>query len=387
MMNRKKTLVLTENFPPHSGGSGRWFWELYSRLPEEEYLIVADTFKGAENFDRSHELNVIRLPLKSSEWGVRSKQGLSYYWRTFWALRKIIKQHKITHIHCGRVIHEGVTAWLLKCFTGIKYLCYVHGEDVETAATSREHNLLVKQVCKGAELIVCNSHNSEAIVKRLGYDDGSKIKVLHPGVDTDYFSPAASDQAFRKQVGWEGKLVLLTVGRLQRRKGQDYMIKAMAVLKEQFPNLLYCIIGSGELKEELEQSITDLNLTQFVQLLCGVSDQQMLQYYQQCDLFILPNRTIEHDVEGFGMVLIEAQACGKPVIAGSSGGTRETMEIGSTGHIISCDSPHQIVAALSPALENREQLEQFAHNGRDFAMSHFDWKVHVEKAQRLFNHS
>lgn len=381
---KKKTLVLTENFPPLSGGSGRWFWELYSRLPREDYLIVADNAEGAALFDQSHDLNIVRMPLKSREWGFKSKQGLSHYWRTFWALRKLITQHNITHIHCGRVIHEGVTSWLLSRFSRLQYSCYVHGEDVETAATSREHDLMVRQVCKGAQSIICNSYNSEAIVKRLGYADSSKIKVLHPGVNTQHFKPAAPDPSFREKMGWAERLVIITVGRLQRRKGQDYMVEAMATLSQSYPQLLYCIIGSGELQSELEQRVQQLGLQQQVQLRSGLSDQEMIQCYQQCDLFLLPNRTIDHDVEGFGMVLIEAQACGKPAIAGNSGGTLETLVEGETGHIIDCSTPDALSNNLSDLLSNAELLLSMGHRGRARVEQEFDWQVHVQKAKAIF---
>ncbi len=156
----KKVLVLTENFPPKSGGSGRWFWELYSRLPKEDYIIVTDTVED-NLIDIKIENTVIRIPLKSTEWGFKSFTGLGFYWRSVKALNKLIKQHQITHIHCGRVMHEGVIAWLVSLFTKVQFVCFIHGEDIETAATSREQSLMVKQVCGKADMLICNSLNSQ----------------------------------------------------------------------------------------------------------------------------------------------------------------------------------------------------------------------------------
>ena len=379
----KKTLVLTENFPPLNGGSGRWFWELYSRLPQNEYLIIADEHAKASEFDQASNINILRLPLQSSEWGFKSLIGLKYYWRTFWALKKIIKQHEISHIHCGRVIHEGVTAWLLSLFTNIKYTCYVHGEDVETAATSREHNLIVSHVCKRAQKIICNSQNSQNIVTRLGYATPNKIEILHPAVDANKFIPAAEDHNFKQKMAWENRTVLLTVGRLQRRKGQDLMIQAMPELIKQKPDLLYCIIGGGELEQELKQNIKTLGLTNNVKMLSEISDADMIKCYQQCDLFILPNRTIEHDVEGFGMVLVEAQSCGKPVIAGDSGGTKETMQIGKTGFVIDCTSPEKIAVSMAKILANKE-LKEMGNAARTHIEQNLNWQAHVTKAKQIF---
>ncbi len=379
-----KRLVLTENFPPYSGGSGRWFWELYSRLPREDYLVVADSAEGTAEFDQSHSLNIIRLPLQSPEWGLKSLTGIGYYSRVVWQLRKIIKQHGITEIHCGRVIPEGVIAWVLSHLCKVSYLCYVHGEDVETAATSREHHLLVHQVCKRADKIICNSHNSQSIVERLGYATSEKIEVLHPGVDTQRFLPEAPDNEFRTRMGWHNRQVMLTVGRLQRRKGQDFMIQAMVEIAKQQPDALYCIIGGGELEEELHMLIKQLKLTEHVQMLSEIDDATMIQCYQQCDLFILPNRTIDHDVEGFGMVLVEAQACGKPVIAGDSGGTQETLQPEKTGHIINCQSPEQITKQLLPLLQHYKQHPHDPEISRRWAVNTFDWQQHVEKAMQIF---
>ena len=381
----KKVLVLTENFPPVSGGSGRWFWELYSRLPKEQYLILADDVQGASEFDSTHQLNILRIPLKSTEWGLKSIRGLKFYWRVFWQIRKIIKQHHITHLHCGRVIHEGVTAWLLKLITGTPYLCYVHGEDVETAATSGEHNLMVKQVCKHAELLICNSHNSASIVKRLNYGSDDKINVLHPGVDASLFVPSAADDEFKQQMGWQGRKVIITVGRLQARKGQDMMLRATALLKQQFPDILYAIIGRGECLESLKALTAELSINEYVQFLTDVSDAQMIQCYQQSDMFILPNRTIGNDIEGFGMVLVEAQACGKPVIAGDSGGTKETMLVNQSGLVIDCTDAQLISTMVAKLLADPKSSLQMGKIGRKHVESELDWQAHVQKASLLFN--
>lgn len=381
----KKVLVLTENFPPISGGSGRWFWELYSRLPKDEYLILADDVQGAAEFDGTHQLNIIRMPLKSAEWGLKSFKGIKFYWRLIKRIRKIIKQQHITHIHCGRVIHEGVTAWLLKLLTGKPYLCYVHGEDVETAATSGEHNLMVKQVCKHAERLICNSQNSANIVKRLKYAKDDKIDVLHPGVDATLFVPKAEDKDFKQQMGWQGRKVIITVGRLQERKGQDMMIRATALLKQQFPEVLYAIIGRGDRLESLKALAAELGINDHVQFLTEVTDPQMIQCYQQCDVFILPNRTIGNDIEGFGMVLVEAQACGKPVIAGDSGGTRETMVINESGFVIDCTDVELISSTVAKLCSDPKFSAQMGKVGRKHVESELDWQAHVQKASLLFS--
>ena len=379
----KKTLLLTENFPPKEGGSGRWFWELYSRLPNDKVLIVANDTPEGREFDNTHELDIVRIELESTEWGLASTKGLGFYWETIRKVLKLIKEYGIEEVHCGRVIPEGVIARALKLLAGARYNCFVHGEDVETAATSREHSLLVKNVCKNASMLICNSENTANIVRKLGFDSGSKCEVLHPGVDTSRFEVAAPDTSFRQQMGWSGKRVLLTVGRLQRRKGQDFLIKSMPALLKEFPDLFYAVVGRGECYDELISLVDQHELHDNVCVYPDMDDEALIKCYQQCDIFILPNRTIDNDIEGFGMVLVEAQVCGKPVIAGDSGGTRETMNIGKTGHIIDCSSTENLLNGLSPILRNREIVDGEVDIA-DYAKNRFNWDQHVAKAKRLF---
>lgn len=379
----KKTLLLTENFPPKEGGSGRWFWELYSRLPNDKVLIVANDTPEGREFDKTHELDIVRIELESTEWGLASTKGLGFYWETIRKVLKLIKEHDIEEVHCGRVIPEGVIARALKLLAGARYNCFVHGEDVETAATSREHSLLVKNVCKNASMLICNSENTANIVRKLGFDSGSKCEVLHPGVDTSRFEVAAPDTSFRQKMGWSGKRVLLTVGRLQRRKGQDFLIKSMPALLKEFPDLFYAVVGRGECYDELISLVDQHKLHDNVCVYPDMDDEALIKCYQQCDIFILPNRTIDNDIEGFGMVLVEAQVCGKPVIAGDSGGTRETMNIGKTGHIIDCGSTENLLNGLSPILRNREIVDGEVDIA-DYAKKRFNWDQHVAKAKRLF---
>ena len=379
----KKTLLLTENFPPKEGGSGRWFWELYSRLPNDKVLIVANDTPEGREFDKTHELDIVRIELESTEWGLASTKGMGFYWEIIRKVLKLIKEHGIEEVHCGRVIPEGVIARALKLLAGARYNCFVHGEDVETAATSREHSLLVKNVCKNASMLICNSENTANIVRKLGFDSGSKCEVLHPGVDTSRFEVAAPDTSFRQKMGWSGKRVLLTVGRLQRRKGQDFLIKSMPALLNEFPDLFYAVVGRGECYDELISLVDQHELHDNVCVYPDMDDEALIKCYQQCDIFILPNRTIDNDIEGFGMVLVEAQVCGKPVIAGDSGGTRETMNIGKTGHIIDCSSTENLLNGLSHILRNREIVDGEVDIA-DYAKNRFNWDQHVAKAKRLF---
>src|SRR5947208_9707704 len=144
------TLLVSEIFPPVHGGSGRWFWEIYRRLPREDYLIAAGEHPRQEEFDRTHDLRVVRLPLAMPMWGLRSWTGLRGYLGSARRLRRLMWLEDVRMVHCGRALPAGFTVWLLGWWTGIPYACFVHGEDVTTAATSRELSWMVKRVLRSA---------------------------------------------------------------------------------------------------------------------------------------------------------------------------------------------------------------------------------------------
>jgi phosphatidylinositol alpha-1,6-mannosyltransferase len=381
----KKTLLISEIFPPIHGGSGRWFWELYTRLPRDEYLIAAGETESDTEFDQTHDLNLSRLPLSSKSWGLKSLSGLKFYWRNFLIIRSLIKKNKIRQIHCGRCLPEGVFGLMMKIIYNIPYICYIHGEDVETASSSRELSFIVKQVLKKACKLIANSKNSRSILIDHWDVPIEKIAVLNPGMDANKFVPTEYDKVVRKKLGWNDRPVLLTVGRLQKRKGQDMLIKAMPQIIEQHPDVLYAIVGGGEEKDNLKKLVTELSLNNNVQFLSEIPDETMIQCYQQCTLFVLPNRTIGKDIEGFGMVLAEAQSCGKPVLAGDSGGTAETMIIGETGYIVDCSRPEPIALGIINILQHQEKSLTMGKKGREHAVKDLDWRVHINKSVSVFS--
>ena len=378
----RKTLLLSEIFPPQHGGSGRWFWEIYTRLPSEQVTFVVGRYQGDESFDSQHHLNLHRIPLSSASWGFRSFEGLRFYFRSWKLLRKYVKHNNIEEVHCGRCLPEGVIAWLLNLTHGIDYSCYVHGEDIETAASSRELSLLVRQVLKNSSRLICNSQNTASILSAGWAISDNRITVMHPGVDVDKFTV---DQDIRKPPNWDNKTVILTVGRLQKRKGQDVMIKALPKILETIPNTLYCIIGDGKEKENLHQLVASLDLIDHVEFRDEIKDEEMIACYQHCDLFALPNRTVNRDIEGFGIVLLEAQACGKPVLAGDSGGTKETMLVNETGVVVDCSDADNLAIQVSRLLSDKDRLHAMGASARNHVVTKFRWENLAHEAFSEFS--
>jgi phosphatidylinositol alpha-1,6-mannosyltransferase len=378
------SLLISEVFPPKNGGSGRWFWEIYRRLPREACVIAAGEDPRQKEFDQTHDLRVVRLPLAMSAWGLRSWQGLKGYWRALRRLRPLLRSEAGRRIHCGRCLPEGVMALALKWWTGIPYVCYVHGEDVNAASESRELSWLVRRVFAGADFAIPNSRNTERLLREEWGLPAERVRLLHPGVDTRRFTPADRNPAVRTALDWGDRPVVLTVGRLQKRKGQDQMILALRAVRASVPDVLYAIVGEGEERASLEALVAREGLERHVQFLGEPDDEKLVQCYQQCDLFALPNRQVGRDIEGFGMVLLEAQACGKPVVAGDSGGTAETMRIPETGRIVCCDRPDELAALVAELLADPDRRARMGEEGRRWVTDQFDWEVLSRQAACLF---
>jgi phosphatidylinositol alpha-1,6-mannosyltransferase len=368
-----KSLLITEVFPPQTGGSGRWLYELYRRLPAGSASVAAGEYAGAEEFDREQALRIERMPLSWANWGFFSPRGSSQYWGAMRRLMKRVQAERPQAIHCGKVLPEGWLAWMIKLRTGLPYWIYVHGEELAYGKQSRELGWMMRRVFAAASGVIANSRNTAELLAEEWRLPAAKLHTLNPGVDAGRFCPADRDRDVRERLGWGERPVVLTVGRLQKRKGQDMLIRALAAIRVHVPDVLYSIVGDGDQRGTLESLVGELGLAEHVEFRGEPGDAELIDCYQQCDLFVLPNRTVDGDFEGFGMVLVEAQACGRPVIAGDSGGTRETMRVGQTGLIVDCTRPELLAAAVVELLSDAARRGQMGKAAREHVLECFDW--------------
>ncbi len=382
-------LLITETLPPKIGGSGRFLWEIYRRLPRSSVVIAAGEDRRAAEFDQSHAVPVVRLPLTLPGWGLCSFRELRGYWRALRPINRLIRSAGITQVHCGRCLPEGWIALLLKKWRRLPYISFVHGEEVNLdgagpgVMNSRQLRWMTRHVLWGAEFLIANSRNTARILREGWHLPEERIRVLYPGVDTEHYVPAAPDREFRARRGWGDRPVVLTVSRLQKRKGHDQLIRALGIIRQTVPDVLYMIVGDGEERAALEALVAHEGHGEHVQFLGELDEAEVLRCYQQCDLFVLPNRQVGQDVEGFGMVLLEAQACGKPVVAGASGGTAETMSIPETGQVVPCDGPEHLAPLVAELLRDPERRTRMGTAARRWVVAHFDWSVLSRQAQQL----
>jgi phosphatidylinositol alpha-1,6-mannosyltransferase len=377
-------LVLAQVFPPATGGSGRWLWDLYRRLPGFNVHVAAGHVHGDADFDRQSPLPITRVPLAFSNWGVLSLRGTADYTRAFFALRHIAKRVRPDAIHCGKCLPEGFLAVLSRRWFGAPFTCFVHGEELSLAATSADLNRLTTTVLREATRVIANSDHTKELLLDRWHVPADRVVVMHPGVDTEYFKPAPVDTVVRARLGWEHRRVVLTVGALQKRKGQDMMIRALPAIRAKCPDVLYAIVGQGWERGYLDDLVREHGVADAVQFRGVPTDDELIACYQQCDLFALPNRQVGWDFEGFGIVLLEAQACGRPVVAGRSGGTPETLDPERTGELVLCDTPEPLANAVVDLLLDPQRRSLMGERARRWAVERFDWKVQSEQARRVF---
>src|SRR5205814_981528 len=151
------------------------------------------------------------------------------------------------------------------------------------------------------------------------------------------------------------------------------------------PNVLYSIVGEGWEREHLNNVVAEAGAADVVQFRGMPDDRELVECYQQCDMFALPNRQVNWDFEGFGIVLLEAQACGKAVIAGMSGGTAETLQPDVTGVIVPCETPVELAAATTALLTTPARLQEMGARGRERAVTKFDWSVLTRRSAEYFH--
>ena len=207
----------------------------------------------------------------------------------------------------------------------------------------------------------------------------NRIEVIFGGIDTQRFKPITNHQESNRQKK------LLTVARLDLNKGHDYVLKALAILKEQGLAPNYTIVGQGPEEMRLRQMAQVLGLESQVEFTGFVPDNQLAAIYTSCDIFVMASREIPGRldlVEGFGISFLEASASGLPVVAGNSGGISDAVQNGKTGLLVNPDSPEDIAFAIKRLLTDEDFARQLGNEGRRWTETQMSWE-HV--AKRMVN--
>ncbi len=376
-------LLVTELFPPAVGGSAALFANVYGRMPAVKVTVLTDPDSS------SSSVPLTGLPRKwvrmeSRNRGARSLGELRAIRRVASAIRSHARHSPGIFIHAARPLPEGLPA-LVSSFLPLRstrYVCWAHGEDLAAALTSREHAWLARRVCRNASTMIANSKFTAGIIESLGVP-ARRVRTVYPGVDVDRYRPDIDPTPARLQFAPSAGPVLLSVGRLQRRKGHDLAIAAVALLKGEFPGLQYLIAGDGQERARLEDLARAHAVDQQVRFLGGVSDDQLPSLYAACDIFLMPTRRDASDVEGFGIVFLEAAATGKPSIGGRNGGVPEAVADGETGLLVEGTDGGELADAIRTLARSPTLRATMGAAGRQRVVRSFTWERAAREVETL----
>ena len=380
----KKTLLIPGDFPPITSGIATYFYEIWKFFDSGKNIILAAKYKGWQKLDKNASLNIIRHYIPTGDSYV-SKFAKSVLY-TFWTI-VLHLQYDFNLIHCGQVLSSGFTGWLMKKLFGIPYVIYVYGSETYRFGSNPYLAQAMKIFLQDAKKIIPNSNFTKDEFIEFGIPK-NRFKIVNPGVDIEKFNPTEPNQKLIQKYNLQNKKVLLTVGRLDIRKGHDRVIQALSQLKSEYPEIRYLIVGSGEEEQRLKTLVTEHELEKQVTFCGYISDEVLPDFYNLADIFILMNRQTSQDIgrkgdyEGFGIVFLEAAASGLPVIAGNFGGIRDAIANGETGFIIE-DDIDKIKESIESLLNNPKLSQKMGYKARKRVENQYTWKLKSQQIKSI----
>jgi phosphatidyl-myo-inositol dimannoside synthase len=362
-------LIISRGFHPNEGGAQRYIYDLYRNLPGEPYRVLTYNGPGAAEFDRLCTFNVTRAP--------RGAKGL---WLMLAALFIVAREHT-PHIHCGTVN----TAWIshiLQRVLGKEYLVFAHGREINRLCTGDPASRGMRALLN-ARTVVANSGFTKGRLLELGVAP-DRIAVINPGVDTDLFRPMATNSALANRLGVAGRRVILSLGRTIERKGFDTIIRALPRIAAHAPDVCYLMVGTGPYLPRLRALISEMNVGKYVTIVERVEDELLPHYYLMADVFAMVSRTLPNgDCEGFGIVFLEAAACGLPVIGGLSGGIPDAVKHGVTGLLVDPTDVDKVSDAIVQVLCNKDLALSMGEAGRERVANEFSLRRQAGLLEKL----
>lgn len=371
-----KILLMTDSFLPHAGGSRVYYHNLYKGMTQrfsDRVIVLTKKVPGWQEFDKEESnssLKIVRKyhPLPNHRYRQIPRGLLSF----LEALRLLLLERPNV-AHCGDLFPPALVGLLLKQFFGLPYLVYCHGEEI-TQIDRRHYQPLVRDhIYRNADGVVAASSFAQQNLIRIGVSP-DRIRQITPGVDCDRFQPRPRNAGLVQRHGLEDKRVLLTVGRLVRRKGHEVVLRAFSALAPEFPDLRYVIVGEGPEREGLERQCKELGISDRVLFVGGISNEELPDFYNLCDIFVMTNRESRGDIEGFGMVFLEASASGKPVVGGLSGGAGQAIQHGVTGLLVDPENSVEVASNLKRLLLDPSLMQRMGTAGLRRVREEFGWE-------------
>jgi len=356
-----KALLVTNDFPPTPGGESTWYAAICAALPPTSVCVLAPRMPGDRAVDAALPYRVVRRWAPTWPYPLARFAQIALFTAHAAGL---VRRNRVRSVHVAH-LYLGPVGLALRRLCRTPYVLYLHGGEMAPFMRWRAVRAAVSAIVANAQQVVMNSTFTRRHYAALGVEH-PQTEILTIGVDTARFRPDVDATAVRRRHGLDGTRVILTVGRLVERKGQDTVIRALPRVREAVGRVRYVIAGTGPEASRLAALAKDVGCGADVVLAGRVPDGELPAYYAACDVFIMPSRELPQrdGVEGFGIVFLEAGASGRPVIGGRSGGIADAVLDGTTGRLVDPLSTDEVAEALIGLLLNPSEAERLGREGR-----------------------
>jgi len=368
--------LVTNDFPPRAGGIQSYVHALAQRLPADSLVVYAPSWAGAAEFDAGQPFPVYRHPgsLMLPGEAVRSRAA------------ELIREHRIEAIWYGAAAPLALLTPALRTEGVVRTVACTHGHEVGWSMLPGARRALRRIGRANDVLTFVSRYARRRISSALG--PMTALEYLPPGVLTQTYRPDPQARlAVRRRYGLGDAPLVLSVSRLVARKGQDALIRAATRIRTTLPGARMLIVGDGPDRSRLAALIERLGLRREIHLAGPVPWAELPAHYAAADVFAMPCRTrgLGLDVEGLGLVFLEAAAAGLPVVAGRSGGAPETVQEGRTGTVVDGRDVAEVATAVAGLLADPLRAARMGANGRRWVTSAWNWDASAERLAGLLS--
>lgn len=376
----RKIFLITNDLGPRAGGIESFILGLLERVEKNSVVILASRQKNSDSFDQDLLSKYGAIVIRD-----RSKILLPTP-RVIRKAKKIFNQYNSTTIWFGAAAPLAIMAGSLRKSGAKNIVALTHGHEVWWAKLPIFRSALSKIARDVDALTYLVDFTKNAMLPAVA--DKSKLINIAPGIDIDHFSPSGIDQNLIEKYRLQDRRVIVSVGRLVHRKGQDKLIEAMPDILKRFPNAVLLLVGQGPIKSMLEKLIRHYGLENNVIFTGRIQFDDLPNHIQLGEIFAMPcrDRFFGLEVEGLGIVYLEASACGIPVIVGKSGGAPDAVINNKTGLIVDGRNTSEIAEAVCKLLSDKELARKMGDEGRKWIVENWRWEIWSNKFNKLLNY-
>ena len=372
-MNR--TLVVTNDFPPRPGGIQSFVQGLLAGLPADRLVVYASRWRGWEAFDAAAPFLVVR----------EDTEVLLPTPAVARRAREIARAEGATAVLFGAAAPLGLLGPGLRRAGVERLVALTHGHEAGWAQLPGARHVL-RRIGDGVDVVTyLGEYTRRRIAAALSPAAAARMVALAPGVDGAVFRPGAGGEAVRQAYGLGERPVVVCVSRLMPRKGQDTLVRAWPRVLARVPEAALLLVGGGPYRATLERLVDDAGLRRSVRLTGSVPARDLPAHYDAGDVFAMPCRTRRGglDVEGLGIVYLEASASGLPVVAGRSGGAPDAVVAGQTGYVVDGWHAGEVADRVSGLLTDPAAAQAMGQRGRAWVTSHWAWSATAARLSTL----